>query len=95
VENLQEKVRPSANACPRCSSSRIRKSHRRNVLESILVILRGDLKRCEVCNTRFVRWGSRVVIPAKFRESYGQAKLWALVLAGLLVAVYLLVRMAD
>ena len=47
--------------CPKCSSSRVCHTHCRGTLENILVLLRGKLRRCEVCNARFVRWGTHIL----------------------------------
>jgi len=49
--------------CPKCGSSRIHRSHRRNFGERLGLLLAAKMKRCHECNFRFVQlYGSTLLL---------------------------------
>jgi hypothetical protein len=56
---------PSTRAvrcCPRCCSTRVRRSHRRHTLDYVLSALGGRIRRCHDCRARQV-WFGALAIP--------------------------------
>jgi hypothetical protein len=60
MESRQAEV-PRAYICPKCSSQRIHRSHRKGITEHVLRVFGLRSRRCHECSARFVTLGDSVV----------------------------------
>ena len=75
--------------CPKCRSSRVWRTRRSDNLEWLLVFLRGNLRRCEMCDARFAHWGSHgLLLSTKLRN----ATQWTVAAMSLLLGAWLLMQ---
>jgi hypothetical protein len=51
----------TSKTCATCGSTRIHRSHRRNMLEKILGVMGASMSRCHQCNARFVQFGGSLL----------------------------------
>jgi hypothetical protein len=71
------------------------RAHRRGKLEWVLVFLGGELRRCQACRVRFVRWRKKVIYPDRARGTLRRVQQWTLVLAGMVMVVVVLLWLVN
>lgn len=55
--------------CPVCGSLRTHRSRRRGLLDRMIVYIGGKIRRCDVCSTRFVRFGGSTVLASDLGQA--------------------------
>lgn len=56
-------------ACPACGSLKTHRSRRRGFLDRMVAYIGGKIRRCDVCSTRFVRFGTSTVLASDLRQA--------------------------
>jgi nitrate reductase NapE component len=55
-------------SCPACGALVNHRSHRRGLLERLIIYTGGRIRRCEACSARFVRFGSSAALMEDVRQ---------------------------
>jgi hypothetical protein len=69
-------------SCPACGALMSHRSRRRGVIDRIISSIGGQTRRCDVCTTRFVRFGSSTILSKDLSKAH--QKVFALVLKTIL-----------
>ena len=73
-------------ACPKCGSTHVHRSHRRNITERLAGLVGAKMKRCHECNFRFVQLYGSTLLWSDFRRVLYKVA-WAGVIMAALVIV--------
>jgi len=56
-------------SCPACGALASHRSHRRSLIERMVTYIGGQIRRCDSCATRFVRFGNSTMLIADVRKA--------------------------
>jgi hypothetical protein len=83
--------RHQGSLCPNCGAMNVHRSHRKGTTEHLLALVGGKVRRCHICNVRFVRlFASSVYIDDARRALRGLALLLLMLAGAALVILVML-----
>lgn len=75
-------------SCPACGALASHRSHRRGFMDRMITYIGGQIRRCDSCATRFVRFGNSTMLIADVRKA--NQRTLALFLKSIIFAVGIL-----